>query len=74
MHAEGVQEKHAANIVMEQQAREISALRAYEEQLSHMTHALSKMEGALRQEQEEKVREGGREPQVGFEWLCCRKH
>ncbi len=44
-------------VVMQQQAREISTLRVYEEQLSHMTHALSKMEGVLRQEQDEKVRE-----------------
>ena len=40
---------------MEQQAQEIQALRAYEQQLSNMSRALSKMEGAVRQEQEEKV-------------------
>lgn len=40
---------------MEQQACEIHALKTYEQQLSNMSHALSKMEGALRQEQEEKV-------------------
>lgn len=44
---------------MEQQACEIQALRTYEQQLSSMTHALSKMEGVLRQEQEEKVRRKG---------------
>lgn len=42
--------------VVEQQAAEIHVLREYEQQMSSMSHALSKMEGAIRQEQEEKVR------------------
>lgn len=41
---------------MEHQASEIHTLKTYEQQVSHMSHALSKMEGSLRQEQEEKVR------------------
>lgn len=40
---------------MEEQAQEIQAFRTYEQQMSNLTHALTKMEGALRQEQEEKV-------------------
>ena len=44
---------------MEQQATEIQqhiqSLRAYELQLSNMTHSLSKYDAALRQAQEEKV-------------------
>ena len=51
-----LQEKSQVEGVVEQQASEIHTLRTYEQQVSHMSHALSKMEGALRQEQEEKVR------------------
>lgn len=54
-----VQEKQRVEGMMEQQASEIQALRQYEQQLSAMSHALSKMEGSLRQEQEEKVGEEG---------------
>ena len=38
-----------------EQATEIQTLRQYEQQLSTMSHSLSKMESALRQEQSEKV-------------------
>lgn len=50
------QEKKEVEDVLEQQASEIQILRAYEQQLSNMSIALSKMENALRQEQEEKVK------------------
>ena len=49
------QEKQQAEEVMLQQSCEIQTLKNYEQQLSNMSHALSKMEGTLRQEQEEKV-------------------
>lgn len=60
--------------VVEQQASEIHTLRTYEQQVSHMSHALSKMDGALRQEQEEKVRIPTPFPYL-FIYLCifCRK-
>jgi len=41
--------------VLEGRDQEIRSLRNYEQQLSTMSHALSKLEAALRQEQEEKV-------------------
>lgn len=50
-----LQEKQHLEGVVEQQARELQILHAYEQQLSTMTHSLSKLEGSLRQEQEEKV-------------------
>ena len=50
-----VQEKQRLDDVLEGRDREIKSLRSYEQQLSAMSHALSKLEAALRQEQEEKV-------------------
>ena len=50
-----LQDKKKLEDLVEQQAVEIQVLKTYEQQLSNMSHALSKMEGALRQEQEEKV-------------------
>ena len=53
------QEKAHLEDVVQQQATEIQqhiqSLQSYEFQLSNMTAALAKLEGALRQEQEEKV-------------------
>ena len=53
------QEKANLENVIQQQATEIQqhiqSLQSYEFQLSNMTAALAKLEGALRQEQEEKV-------------------
>lgn len=54
------QEKAHLEDVVQQQATEIQqhiqSLQAYEVQLSNMSAALAKLEGGLRQEQEEKVK------------------
>jgi hypothetical protein len=50
-----MQDKQHVEEVVQQQACEIQALKNYEQQLSNMSRALSKMEETLRQEQEEKV-------------------
>ena len=53
------QEKRHLEELVQQQASEIQqhiqSLQGYELQLSNMTSALAKLEGSLRQEQEEKV-------------------
>lgn len=42
--------------VIDQQSSEILSLKDYEQQLSHVSNALSRMEGALRRAEEEKVK------------------
>ena len=49
------QEKQRLDGMLQNRDREIKSLHSYEHQLSSMSHALSKLEAALRQEQEEKV-------------------